>query len=68
MTQKIDPADEKRALALGAKPATVAKWRQRGMPPAWRLKLIEEDAKQRRTSPETFLVSECERSDRGAAA
>jgi hypothetical protein len=43
MERKLDPADEKRALAMGAKPATVAKWRKRGMPPAWRLKLIEDE-------------------------
>jgi hypothetical protein len=29
------------AIRLGAKPSTVAKWRQRGVPAAWVLKLMD---------------------------
>jgi len=41
MTRKLDPADEKRARELGASKWQVLKWRTRGMPPAWKLKLLE---------------------------
>lgn len=33
------------ALEMGAKPETVKKWRQRGVPYRWRLILLEEAAK-----------------------
>jgi hypothetical protein len=33
---------EDRALALGASPAAVYKWRERGVPSKWQIKLITE--------------------------
>lgn len=36
------PEIEKRALDLGANRAAVYKWRERGVPPKWQIKLIKE--------------------------